>query len=275
LVTPGLRPAPGLAPPLAIENIEKQSRYRLDCTASYRGRQLMMEISGSLMVRVLEHLIMSIVISSKWLIVLVASALALMLLVYFTRQLIRLRPVQPEEYPNSMYAELNDILRQGGVDDKTREAALAVLDRHVFERSPYRQRRDENSDAAVILQDQVSANTDRFFATIAGVGGIAGIVLTLFSRTEIFNSVWKGLFGWIFTSAYAAVDDRKADVSFLVPYFLSTILAIMAVSFIGSVYVALTTTNTRSNSGRRKTADNIIKMAGSFFVGFGMALMKY
>jgi len=209
---------------------------------------------------------------SKWAVALGGAALAASIAAYFLHQVVK-RPRRFEEYPNdSLHTRLDALLTRRDVRPEVREEVWELIEAYGFERRDRRLGERYRDD--VVREHDRTVRAERLLAIVAGIGGAGGIILTILNRTEIFDTLWKGIFGWMISTAYAS-DNRKADISALVPYFLSGILIIMALSFIGAVVVALTTQSTRQNTGRRKTADNIIKMAGSFFVGFGMALMKY
>ena len=58
-------------------------------------------------------------------------------------------------------------------------------------------------------------------------------------------------------------------------YLLIFVLGVMTFAFVSALYIALTTPTTKGTIGKRRTAENILKMTGSFFVGFATALLKY
>ena len=137
---------------------------------------------------------------------------------------------------------------------------------------------DENMEMVRASEEleslRVSSRANRYLTIISAVGGLIGIAVAI-TRFDAIKGIFKKLGSLdIFSTAAMAQGAHRADLSEVAPYFLAAILGIMALAFLASVLVALTTTTAPSTIGKRRTADNIIKMTGGFFVGFGMALLK-
>lgn len=123
--------------------------------------------------------------------------------------------------------------------------------------------------------DQAVTKTSKALQWFAAIGGIIGIIITLFKARQIFEEAPKktGWIDWIVSPASAA-DGAKAELAPLMPYIAVAILGLMAVSFIFSLGTLLVLKDTKENQARIKTADNIVKTFGGFFTGLATTLLR-
>jgi hypothetical protein len=122
---------------------------------------------------------------------------------------------------------------------------------------------------AKVEPDQLSTA----FVTICAIGGSLSIAAIAFNWKEFVASVLDILDQVRMSSAWAATQPRY-DISSLVPYFLVLIVILMSGAFVASLYVALVTPSIKGTIGKRRSAENVVKMSASFLVGFAMALLK-
>jgi hypothetical protein len=127
------------------------------------------------------------------------------------------------------------------------------------------------------LSEKVTVRDDAlsFFTTIVAAAAALIAIASIFANwSGIVFTASRGINELLLILPAFAAAERKQEINELVPYFLSGILLLMAAAFIGAIFVALTTPTKKGTIGIRRTSENIIKMTGSFFVGFAMALLK-
>ncbi|RVA36639.1 hypothetical protein EN935_01705 [Mesorhizobium sp. M7D.F.Ca.US.004.03.1.1] len=112
---------------------------------------------------------------------------------------------------------------------------------------------------------------------IAISGTIAILALTLQSFAKIWQDI-KELIDTLIPSAYGAttaVDPPvKVDLSWMVPWVILLILVVMALAFLGSMIVLLTTKDIPENQAKLKAATDIVKTFGGFFSGIATTALS-
>lgn len=110
---------------------------------------------------------------------------------------------------------------------------------------------------------------------------IVGTIGLIAAATKFAPKIWEQLMlllsSAVFQAAYAATAGDppvKADLSWLVPWVVLMILVVMAIAFLASMVVLLTTKDVPENQAKLKAATDIVKTFGGFFSGIATTALS-
>ena len=124
--------------------------------------------------------------------------------------------------------------------------------------------------------DLAGRNMRMSYITIASaIAGLTSIVTIALAYREV---ILEKIFGTLslIPPAFAQNTPQppKADLTWMVPWIVTILLAVMAIAFLGSLLTLLVTKDIPENQSKVKAASDIVKTFGGFFTGIATTLLS-